>query len=34
MVNNKQDINIEDYGEFDFGFSTVDEAEVEEFESN
>lgn len=33
MTNDKQDINIEDYGEFDFGFSTVDEAEVEEFES-
>ena len=29
----KQEVNIGDYDEFDFGFSTVDEAEVEEFES-
>jgi len=29
----KQEVNISDYDEFDFGFSTVDEAEVEEFES-
>ena len=33
MANDKQDINIDDYDEFDFGFSTVDEQEVEDFES-
>jgi hypothetical protein len=30
-MNDKQEIKIEDYDEFDFGFSTVDEREVEEF---
>ena len=30
-MNDKQEIKIEDYDEFDFGFSTVDEQEVEEF---
>ena len=28
-----EDINLEEYEEFDFGFSTVDENEVKEFES-
>ena len=32
-MNNKQEVNIEDYDEFDFGFSTVDEDEVKEFET-
>ena len=32
-MNNKQEVNIEDPDEFDFGFSTVDEDEVKEFET-
>ena len=32
-MNDKQEVNIEDYDEFDFGFSTVDEDEVKEFET-
>ena len=32
-MTDKQDINIEDYDNFDFGFSTVDEDEVKEFET-
>ena len=32
-MNNKQEVNIEDYDEFYFGFSTVDEDEVKEFET-
>ena len=29
----KQEVNVDDYDEFDFGFSTVDEEEVKEFET-
>ena len=29
----ENEVNIEDYDEFDFGFSTVDEDEVKEFET-
>jgi hypothetical protein len=29
----EDELNIEDYDEFDFGFSTVDEDEVKEFET-
>jgi len=32
-MNDKQEVNIEDYDDFDFGFSTVDEDEVKEFET-
>ena len=32
-MNDKQEVNIEDYDNFDFGFSTVDEDEVKEFET-
>lgn len=28
-----EDVNLDDYEEFDFGFSTVDEEEVKEFET-
>jgi|TARA_B110000495_G_scaffold11180_1_gene8023 hypothetical protein len=28
-----EDVNLDEYDEFDFGFSTVDENEVKEFES-
>lgn len=29
----KQEVNVDEYDEFDFGFSTVDEEEVKEFET-
>jgi hypothetical protein len=29
----EDELNIEDYDNFDFGFSTVDEDEVKEFET-
>ena len=29
----EKEINLDEYDEFDFGFSTVDEAEVKEFET-
>lgn len=32
-MTDKQEINIDEYDEFDFGFSTVDEDEVKEFET-
>tara|TARA_B110000495_G_scaffold15140_1_gene10877 strand:+ start:598 stop:993 length:396 start_codon:yes stop_codon:yes gene_type:complete len=32
-MNDKHEINIDEYEEFDFGFSTVDEDEVEKFET-
>ena len=32
-MTDKQDINIDEYDNFDFGFSTVDENEVKEFET-
>tara|TARA_Y100000590_G_scaffold169030_1_gene193303 strand:- start:922 stop:1314 length:393 start_codon:yes stop_codon:yes gene_type:complete len=32
-MSDKQEINIDEYDEFDFGFSTVDESEVQEYES-
>lgn len=33
FMTDKQDINIDEYDNFDFGFSTVDENEVKEFET-